>query len=330
MLSRKKNERREVHAGDRLFYLSLWVAGAIVVALLVGVIVRLGILSAEEFKLSKFAFLWSTEWNPVSGEREGYGALPFVYGTLVSSVLALCISVPVSLAVALFLTEIGPLLESRTKGFLSQLIRASVATLAYLVEMLAAIPSVVYGLWGIFVLAPWLRTGLQPLLKNIFGDIPIIGALFAGTPFGVGMLAAGCILAIMITPTIATLCREVFRAIPQSQKEGALALGATRWEMITTSVLSAARSGIMSAVILGLGRAMGETMAVTMVIGNRNEIATSLFAASQTMASLIANEYAEAASDRHLSALAAVGLVLCAVSIAVNGLARMIRRRAAL
>ncbi len=320
--------RREVHVTDRWFYAGLWFSGACVIALLVGVVIRLTSLARPELAVSGLSFLWSAEWNPVSGSQEGYGALPFIYGTLVSSFLALLMSVPVSVAVALFLTEIGPWMESKTRGSIALFVRSMVSSLAYLVEMLAAIPSVVYGLWGIFVLAPWLRMTLQPLLKTWLGPLPWIGQLFSGAPFGVGMLAAGCILAIMITPTIATLCREVFRAIPHTQKEGALALGATRWEMIQTSVLGGAKSGMLSAVILGLGRALGETMAVTMVIGNRNEISASLFAASQTMASLIANEYAEATSDRHLSALAAVGLTLCAVSIVVNGAARLIRRRA--
>lgn len=321
--------KREVHRADRWFYATLAASGLLVIGLLLGLIFRLGFLAAPALKTVGPAFLVGSDWNPVSGGHEMYGVLPFVYGTLVSSFLALIFSVPVSLAVGLFLTEVGPLLQSRTRGALSKIIGGCVDALAYLVEMLAAIPSVVYGLWGIFVLAPWLRTTMQPALKSVLGDLPGIGKLFSGPPYGVGMLAAGVILAIMIVPTISTVCREVFRAIPQTQKEAALALGATRWEMIRTSVLDSSRSGIVSAVILGLGRAMGETMAVTMVIGNRNEISTSLFAASQTMASLIANEYAEATSDLHLSALAAVGLVLCLVSLVVNALARLIRRRAA-
>lgn len=253
--------------------------------------------------LQKFGleFFTGTHWDPVA---EKFGTLVFVYGTIVSSLLALLISGPVSVGVALFLTELAPRRLAAASGFL--------------VEMLAAIPSVVYGLWGIFVLAPWLRVHVEPWLGRNLGFIP----LFQGPPFGVGMLAAGIIIAIMITPTVTAVCREVFLAIPRSQREAARGLGATRWEMIRISVLESSHLGILGGVTLGLGRAMGETMAVTMVIGNRNEIAVSLFAPGQTMASVIANEYTEATGDLHLSALAAVGLALFIVSLAINSLAR--------
>jgi phosphate transport system permease protein len=260
-------------------------------------------LSVPVFKDLGLGFFKSSEWNPVSLE---FGAASFIYGTVVSSFLALLLAVPVSVGVALFLNELAP--------------RRLAAAIGFLVEMLAAIPSVIYGLWGIFVLAPWLRTDVQPWLGKYFGFMP----LFQGAPYGVGMLAAGVILAIMITPTISAICREVFRAIPLGQREAALALGATRWEMMRLSVLKSARSGILGAVILGLGRAMGETMAVTMVIGNRAEISASLFAPAQTMASVIANEYAEASETKHLAALAAVGLALFFVSFLINSVARTI------
>lgn len=235
---------------------------------------------------------------------EAFGAAPMIFGTVVSSLLALLLAVPVSVGVALFLTEVA---ERRLAGIAG-----------FLVEMLAAIPSVVYGLWGIFVLAPWLRTSVQPTLKKYLGFLP----LFEGPPFGIGMLAAGIILAIMIVPTISAICREVFRAIPASQREAARALGATPWETIQLSVFRSSLLGIFGAVTLGLGRALGETMAVTMVIGNRPEIAASLFAPGQTMASVIANEYTEATGDLHLSALAGIGLSLFGVSLLINAVAR--------
>ncbi len=236
--------------------------------------------------------LLGLEWNP---PLKSFGILPFIYGTLVSSLLALLLATPVSVAAALFLTEIAPARVGAIFGFL--------------VEMLAAIPSVVYGLWGLFVVIPWLRTSVEPFLRGSLGFIP----LFSGPIYGVGMLAAGMILSIMITPTITAICKEVFRAVPRPLKEGVLALGSTRSEMLWIGVVSSSRSGILGAMILGLSRALGETMAVTMVIGNTAEISLSLFAPHQTMASAVASEVAEA-TGTHLSALGVVGLVLLLIS----------------
>jgi phosphate transport system permease protein len=295
--------RRDIHAGDRAFFRLLQLAAWILVLLLGAIAAQLVHLSWPALDHFGAAFLRHQGWNPVS---EKFGALAFIFGTVVSSFLALAISAPVSVGVALFLNELAP--------------RRLAQALGFLVEMLAAIPSVIYGLWGIFVLAPWLRMTVEPALGSTLGFLP----LFSGPPYGVGMLAAGLVLAIMVTPTISAICREVFRAVPLSQREGALALGSTRWEMIRMSVLGSSHSGVMGAVILGLGRALGETMAVTMVIGNRPEISASLFAPGQTMASVIANEYAEATSDLHLSALAAIGLLLFMVSLIMNGLARLL------
>lgn len=250
-----------------------------------------------------WSFLTSSDWDPVF---ERFGALPFIYGTVVSSWLALLIAVPVSLGIAIFLAEIAPL-------WLYRLVSA-------VVDLLAAIPSVVYGLWGLFVLAPWVRSSLQPLLGRSLGFLPF----FQGPPLGVGMLTAGLILSIMIIPIITAISREVIRAVPRSQKEAALALGATRWEMIHLAVLSNARSGIAGAILLGLGRAIGETMAVTMVIGNRPEIALSLFAPGYSMASVIANEFTEATYDLYLSALTEIGLVLFGLTLLLNFLARLL------
>jgi phosphate transport system permease protein len=276
-------------------------AGVVVILALIVTFLFQGALPAiRKFGL---AFPFTSTWDPV---RELYGALPVIYGTVVSSLLGMLIAAPLSIGIALFLNEQAPERVRRPVGFL--------------VEMLAAIPSVVYGLWGIFVLAPWLRTTVEPFLGRTLGFLP----LFQGPPYGVGMLSASIILAIMVIPTVSSIAKEVFRAIPRAQREAALALGATRAEMMWLSVVKTARAGIFGAVCLGLGRAIGETMAVTMVIGNRAEIAISLFAPSQTMASVIANEYAEATSDMHLAALAGIGLALFAVTFVMNATARLI------
>ncbi|HEY6307302.1 MAG TPA: phosphate ABC transporter permease subunit PstC [Candidatus Angelobacter sp.] len=263
------------------------------------------LVSQSRVTISKFGFpfLIKTIWDPVA---EDFGALPFIYGTLVSSLVALVIAVPLSLGTALFLTEICP--------------RRIRAILSLLVELLAAIPSVIYGLWGLFVLAPFLRVYIQPFLAKYLGWT----GLFTGPKYGFGMLAAGVILAIMILPIISSITREVIMAVPRQQREAALALGATKWEMLRIAVLRNSRAGIMGAVILGLGRAFGETMAVTMVIGNRPEIAKSLFAPGYTLASVVANEFTEAVGPVHLSALMEGALILFAITLVVNALAMLL------
>lgn len=243
-------------------------------------------------------------WDPVNGH---FSALPFLYGTLVSSFLALLLAVPLAIGVAVFLTEMCP-------GWLR-------APLAFITELLAAIPSVIYGLWAVFVLVPIMRDYLNPWLIKMLGWTGFFGE---DNPTGLGFLTAGVILAIMILPIISSLTREVMTAVPQSQREAVLALGATRWEMIRMGVLRNARIGIVGAVILGLGRALGETMAVTMVIGNSLDIERSLLSNGNTMASAIANQFAEAASDLHLSALMELGLALFIVTIIVNAFARLL------
>jgi phosphate transport system permease protein len=257
-------------------------------------------------------------WDPVNGD---FYALPFLYGTLVSSLVALLIAVPLAIGVAIFLTEMCP-------KFLR-------GPLSFMTELLAAIPSVVYGLWAIFVLVPLLREHINPFLISIFSNPTVVklfgwtglvgdNGLFGGPNLGLGLLAAGVILAIMILPIIASLTREVMSTVPHSQREAALALGATRWEMIRIAVLRNARIGIVGSIILGLGRALGETMAVAMVIGNTAEIHRSLLSTGHSMASVIANEFSEATSDLHRSALIEIGLALFFVTILVNGLARML------
>ncbi|HEV8548624.1 MAG TPA: phosphate ABC transporter permease subunit PstC [Polyangiaceae bacterium] len=252
------------------------------------------------------SFAAGAVWDPV---HRVFGALPFVWGTLVSSLIALAIAVPVSFGVAVYLSELATSFQRELLGFL--------------IEMLAAVPSVVYGLWGAFALAPWLRTTLEPWLAHHFGFLPV----FQGPHQGFGMLAGGIVLSIMVLPTISAVSREVLRAVPSSLREGALALGATRTEMVRIAVLPYARSGLIGAVLLGLGRALGETMAITMVIGNRAEISASLFAPSYTMASVIANEFTEATDALHLSALAEMGLLLFAVTVGLNVVARLLVAR---
>lgn len=296
-----KRKVKEKHLADRLFFWILRIAGLGVVFLLFSIGYFLFQASRPALTHFGWGFLGTEVWDPVNQQ---FGALAVVYGTVVSSLLALLIAAPMSIGVALFLNELAPRSLARIVGFL--------------VEMLAAIPSVVYGLWGIFLLAPWMRTSVQPFLGEYFGFLPI----FRGAPYGVGMLTAAVILAIMITPTVSSICREVFKAVPRANREAALALGATRWESMKVSVVRASRVGIVGALILGLGRALGETMAVTMVIGNRSEIVASLFAPSQTMASVIANEYPEASQTLHLAALAEVGLLLFGVTFVINLVAR--------
>lgn len=248
-----------------------------------------------------FSFFMRSAWDPVAGD---FGALPFIFGTLATSLLALAMAVPLALGVAVFLTELCP-----------QKLRAPIS---FVTELLAAIPSVVYGLWAVFVLVPLMRATLGPFLSKYFGWT----GFFEGYDFGVGLLTASIILAIMILPIISSITRDIMLAVPTSQREAVLALGATRWEMIRTGVLRNARIGIVGAVILGLGRALGETMAVTMVIGNHPDISKSLFAPANTLASVIAGEFSEATGDMYLSALIEIGLALFLVTIVVNAIAR--------
>jgi phosphate transport system permease protein len=288
---------------DRLF--SYVILGCALTVLIILCLIVYELLSSSQLAWKAFGwrFFWSHDWDPVNDQ---FGALPFIYGTLVSSLLALLLAVPLAVGVAVFTTEMCP-----------KWLRGPIS---FLTELLAAIPSVIYGLWAIFVLVPILRTIVQPFLAKTLGWT----GLFEGPPYGIGMLAAGIILAVMIVPIISSITREVLAVVPQQQREAALALGATRWEMIRIAVLRNARAGIVGGIILGLGRALGETMAVTMVIGNRPEIAKSLFAPGYTMASVLANEFSEATGDLYLSALVEIGLALFIVTIIVNAMARFL------
>ncbi|PSH03799.1 MAG: phosphate ABC transporter permease subunit PstC [Acidobacteria bacterium] len=288
---------------DVVFRNSLLLCSLSIVAVMVLFFYEL--TSRSKLSIAKFGFSFFTgsNWDPVAGD---FGAMPFIYGTLVSSLAGLVLAVPLAVGVAIFVTELCP-------RFLRSIV-------SFTVELLAAIPSVIYGLWGIFVLAPILREYVQPWLSKYLGWT----GFFEGPAYGVGMLAAGIILAIMIIPIVASITREVLVAVPRSQREAVLALGATRWEMVRMAVLRNARVGILGGIILGLGRAIGETMAVTMLIGNRPEIAKSLFAPGYTMASVIANEFSEATDDLYLSALVEIGLVLLIVTVIVNICARLL------
>lgn len=254
-------------------------------------------------QMSGWRFIFSRQWDPV---REEFGALPYIYGTVVSTGLAIILAGPISIAAAIYLAEFAP--------------RPLKWLLAFMVDLLAAIPSIVYGLWGSFVLAPFLRNYIEPWLGKNLGFLP----LFQGPPFGLGMLAAGIILAIMIIPVITAVTREVLETVPAGQREPLIALGATPWETVRIGVLSFARDGVIGAFTLGLGKAIGETMAVTMVIGNEPRISASLFSPAHSMTSVIVNEFAQAVKYQHLSALIHIGLILFCLTLLVNILARLL------
>ncbi len=291
--------------GDRAFEWLTLAMASVVVVLVILIGWELWVGSSLAIKKFGFHFLATSTWDPVAEE---FGALPFIFGTLVSSAIALIIAVPLGIATAAYLTELAPLWIRQP--------------LTSLIEMLAAIPSVILGLWGVFVMVPWLRDYPFPFLKHYFGWIP----LFTGPIYGPCMFAGGIIIAIMILPIITSVSREILRSVPDLQREAAYALGATRWEATRIAVLSYAKKGLFGAVILGLGRALGETLAVTMVIGNTPQIVASLFKPGYTLASVLANEFTEATTDTYLGALFEIGLVLFGITILVNLLAQVLLR----
>ena len=294
---------------DRAYAVVLAAFGAFIPLLFLAIFFRVGSAAMPVLRRFGAAFVSSQTWDPVGGQ---FGALPFIFGTVASSLLALLIAVPLAVGLAIFLTELAP--------------RWLAAPISFGTELLAAIPSVVYGLWAIFVMVPWLRDHVQAPLAATLGER---FGLFAGPAYGVSILAGGVILAIMIVPFISAVSREVLAAVPVTQREAALALGATRWEMTWQVVLPYATPGIIGATILGLGRALGETMAITMVIGNRPDIPGSLFAPGYTMASVLANEFSEASDDMHLAALMGIALLLFGITILVNSVARFLVWRVA-
>ena len=281
-------------------------AAAIAVLLLLsGVIVSLISGSLPTFREFGLGFLTSQSWNPVT---DNYGALPAIYGTLITSAIAMLIAVPVGLMIAFFLTELCPQWLRRPIGIA--------------IELLAGIPSIIYGIWGLFMFAPFLQATLQPFLIKTFHGLPIVGALFAGPPYGIGMLTAGLILAIMVLPFVTSISRDVFEAVPAVLKEAAYGLGCTTWEVARYVVLPFTRVGVIGGVMLGLGRALGETMAITFVIGNAHRISASLLAPGTTISASIANEFTEAVGDLYTSALISLGLILFVITFIVLAIAR--------
>jgi phosphate transport system permease protein len=301
---------RRLRLGDALFRIITRTAAITVLMLLGGVIVALVSGSLPAFRTYGLDFLTTEVWNPVT---EKFGALAPVYGTLVTSLIAMLIAVPVGLMVAFFLTELCPMWLRRPIGIA--------------IELLAGIPSIIYGIWGLFVFAPFLQQTLQPLLIGLFGNIPILSSIFAGPPYGIGILTASLILAIMVLPFITSISRDVFDAIPPVLKEAAYGVGCTTWEVFRSVVLPYTRVGVIGGVMLGLGRALGETMAVTFVIGNAHKISASILHPGTTISASIANEFTEAVGDLYTSSLIALGLILFFITFVVLAIARYMLMR---
>jgi len=298
-------------AAESTFRTIVSIAAIGMIALLAGVIIILYLDARPAIERYGFSFLISSDWDPVF---ESFGAAPYIFGTIVTSILALFLATPFAVGAALFISEYAP----KTIG----------GILSFIIELLVAIPSIGFGLWGLYVLAPFMRGTVDPFLRNVIGPIPVIGALFKGPTIGQDLLTASVILAIMILPTILSISREIIAQVPRLQKEGMLALGATKWEMLRKAVLPYAWGGIVGAAMLGLARAIGETMAVTMVIGNSSRAITpSLFTPGYTIASAIANQFTEADSEIYFSAIVELGLVLLLVSAVFNIIARLLVRR---
>jgi phosphate transport system permease protein len=298
--------RREARA-EGVFRALTVVSAALVLILLAGVLIALCYGGWPALRTFKFAFLTREVWNPVT---EQFGALAALYGTVVTSIFAMLIAVPLAFGIAIFLTETCPLW-----------LRGPIATC---VELLAAVPSIVFGIWGLFVLAPVLQHTVQPWLIDAFGDLPLIGKLFRGPPYGIGLMTAGLVLAIMVLPFITSVMREVFLATPRSLKEAAYGVGATQWEVIWDVVLPNSRAGVIGGIMLGLGRALGETMAVTFVVGNAHRISPSLLAPGTTISASIANEFTEAVGNLYTSSLIALGLLLFVLTFLIIAAARLL------
>ncbi|MEF8714247.1 MAG: phosphate ABC transporter permease subunit PstC [Accumulibacter sp.] len=301
---------RKFKLQDTLFHQLTLLFALIVLAALAGILIALALEALPAFREFGAAFLWTNAWNV---PEEQFGALSAVYGTVVTSAIALFIAVPVSFGIALFLTETCPVWLRRPLGTA--------------IELLAGVPSIIYGIWGLFVFAPWFAREVQPHLQTLFGDLPVIGGWFAGPPIGVGILAAGIVLSLMVIPFVASVMRDVFETVPAQLKESAYGLGCTTWEVVTGVVLPYTRVGVIGGIMLGLGRALGETMAVTFVIGNANRIVGSLFAPGTSIASTLANEFGEADPGLHISALFALGLVLFVITFVVLAISRWLIRR---
>ncbi|MBB5610305.1 MULTISPECIES: phosphate ABC transporter permease subunit PstC [unclassified Janthinobacterium] len=302
MLSTMRKQRIQ----DFLFHKVTMLFALSVLLVLVGIIISLIMESVPAFKTFGLGFIFSAEWDPVNDQ---FGALIPIVGTLITSVIALLIAFPVSFGIALFLTEICPAWLRRPLGTA--------------VELLAGVPSIIYGIWGLFVFAPLFADYVQPVLKATLGKLPIIGQLFSGPMMGIGILTAGLVLAIMIIPFIASVMRDVFEIVPAVLKESAYGLGCTRWEVVRKIVLPYTKTGVVGGVMLGLGRALGETMAVTFVIGNTNKLSWSLFAPGNSITSLLANEFGEAQSALHVSSLFSLALILFVITLIVLSAAKL-------
>jgi len=303
---------RRFRLGDGIFRSITLIAACAVLVLLTGVIVTLVYGSLPAWRAYGWEFIVSQRWNPVT---ENFGALPAIYGTLLTSFIAMLIGVPISLGIAFFLTEICPNRLRRSIGIA--------------VELLAGIPSIIYGIWGLFVFAPWFQAHLQPFLIDNFANVPVLSQLFAGPPYGVGLLTAGLILSIMVLPFITSITREVFETVPPVLKEAAYGIGCTRWEVMRRVVLPYSRVGVIGAIMLGLGRALGETMAVTFVIGNAHRIVPSILAPGTTISATIANEFTEAVGELYTASMVALGLILFFITFVVLVIARLMLMRIA-
>jgi phosphate transport system permease protein len=309
----EKGRRRALdrfHFGDTLFRRATFAAAVMVLLLLGGVIVSLVIGSAPAFNAFGLDFLTTQRWNPVT---DVFGAVAPVYGTLVTSLIAMLIGIPVSIGIAIFLTELCPYRLRRPIGIA--------------IELLAGIPSIIYGIWGLFVFAPFLQATLQPALINTFAGVPVLSSLFAGPPYGIGLLTAGLILAIMVLPFITAVTRDVFQTVPVVLKEAAYGMGCTTWEVVRRVVIPYTRVGVIGGIMLGLGRALGETMAVTFVIGNAHRIPASILAPGTTISASIANEFNEAVGELYTSSLIALGLILFVITLIVLAAARLMLMR---
>jgi phosphate transport system permease protein len=295
---------------DRVFHWLTFSSAAAVLILLGGVIIVLMIGAMPALKTFGLDFLIDESWNPVT---EKFGALAPVYGTIVVAVIAMLVAVPIGLGIAVFLSELCP--------------APLRAPIGIAIELLAGIPSIIYGIWGLFVFAPFLQATLQPALINVFADVPGLSSLFGGPPYGIGMLTAGLVLAIMVLPFIASVSRDVFASTPAVLKEAAYGVGSTTWEVVRSVILPYARVGVIGAILLGLGRALGETMAVTFVIGNAHRLSASLLAPGPTISATIANEFTEAVGDLYTSALVALGLILFVITFIVLAIARYMLMR---
>ncbi len=301
---------RKFKLQDMFFHQVTLVFAFIVLAALVGILISLAIEAMPVFREFGLGFLWTNVWNV---PEDQYGALSAIYGTVVTSVIALIIAVPVSFGIALFLTETCPVWLRRPLGTA--------------IELLAGVPSIIYGIWGLFVFAPLFAEHVQPYLQELVGDTPIISGWFAGPPIGIGILTAGIVLSLMVIPFVASVMRDVFETVPPQLKESAYGVGCTTWEVVTNIVLPYTRVGVIGGIMLGLGRALGETMAVTFVIGNANRIVGSLFAPGTSIASTLANEFGEADPGLHISSLFALGLVLFIITFIVLAISQWLIKR---